>query len=57
MNDQEQLKARLAMFVSGVSGWLDAAEEERLDADAIKEVEKAHEHARNAFRILEGKEE
>lgn len=52
MDDKEQLKAQLAMFVSGASGWIDEAEDADVDAEVIEEVEQAHEHAREAFDLL-----
>ncbi|SER51949.1 hypothetical protein [Natrinema salaciae] len=53
MEDEERLKAKLAMFVSGCKGWVAEAEEQDVDDDAIEEVKQAHEHIREAFRILD----
>lgn len=53
MEDEERLKAKLAMFVSGCRGWVAEAEEQDMDGDAIEEVKQAHEHVREAFRILD----
>ena len=52
MDDRERLRAQLAMFVSGSKGWIDAAKGEGLDEDVIEEVKEAHQHAREAFQIL-----
>jgi len=52
MEEEERLKAKLAIFVSGSKGWVAEAEEQDMDGDAIEEVKKAHEHVREAFRIL-----
>ncbi|WP_175416958.1 hypothetical protein [Natrinema pallidum] len=53
MEEEERLKAKLAMFVSGSKGWVAEAEEQDMDGDAIEEVKQAHEHIREAFRILD----
>jgi len=52
MDDKEMLKARLAMFVSGASGWLTEAKGADVDDEVIAEVEEAHEHTREAFDML-----
>jgi len=57
MEDEERLKAKLAMFVSGSRGWVAEAEEQDMDEDAVEEVKQAHEHVREAFRILDGPKE
>lgn len=57
MEDTEQLKARLAMFVSGSSGWVTEAEEAGVDDEVIEEVEEANAAAKRAFDLLDGGEE
>lgn len=52
MEDKEKLKARLAMLVSGSSGWITEAKDADVDEEVIEEVEEAHEHAREAFDML-----
>jgi len=51
--DEERLQAKLAMFVSVCKGWIVEAEERDMDGDVIEEVKQAHEHIREAFRILD----
>ena len=53
MEDEERSKAQLAMLMSGSKGWVAEAEEQGMDGDAIEEVKQAHEHIREAFRILD----
>lgn len=52
MDDKEQLKARLAMFVSGSKGWIGEAEDQDVYEEVIEKVEEAHQHAREAFDLL-----
>ncbi|MDS0277360.1 hypothetical protein NDI85_06110 [Halomicroarcula sp. S1AR25-4] len=52
MDDKEKLKARLAMFVSGSSGWITEAKDADVDDEVIKEAEEAHQHAREAFDMF-----
>jgi hypothetical protein len=52
MEDKERVKARLAMIVSGSSGWITEAKDADVDDEVIAEVEEAHEHVREAFDML-----
>lgn len=56
MDDKEKLKARLAMLVSGASGWITEAKDADLDDEIIEEVEEAHKHVREAFDLLRDEE-
>jgi len=56
MEDKERVKARLAMIVSGSSGWITEAKDADVDDEVIAEVEEAHEHAREAFDMLREEE-
>lgn len=53
MDDSEHLKARLAMFVSGSSGWITEAKDAGVDDEAIDAMRTANEEAKRAFDLLE----
>jgi len=54
MEKEDELKAKLAMFNSEAGGWVETAEEEDIDDEAVKHVEQAQEHVREALEILNG---
>lgn len=54
MEDEKLLMARLATFSDGAANWVDKAEEQDFDAEAVEHVEQAQKHVREAIEILDG---
>lgn len=56
MEDEQMLMAQLAMFSSGAGKWIEQAQEQDFDGEAVSHVEEAREHVREAMEILDEKE-
>ena len=54
METEDELRAKLAMFSDGAASWVEEAEEQDFDAEAVEHVEEAQKHVREAIEILDG---